>query len=194
MASQDLFEPDTACASPLSTDEVFDVLSNQRRRYVVAELRDEGDLTELGPLAERVAARENEVSVPEVTHAQRKRVYTALQQSHLPKMDDLGVVEFDKDRGLVDPTPRLPQVRTHLETRRGGTNPCLLYAFLISTLGAVLLLGVKLGVWPMTALPGVTAATVFLCSCSACVCLHWWYSGTISFEGATSVPLLGERN
>ncbi len=50
---------------------------------------------ELGDVAEQVAAWENDKSVETITSDERKRVYTSLQQTHLPKMADVGIVEFD---------------------------------------------------------------------------------------------------
>ena len=86
-----------------SEDELFDLLSNQRRRFAVHALSRQPETeVELGTLAERVAAWENDVDHTELDYAERKRVYTALQQSHLPRMDQAGVVHFDKDRGIVE--------------------------------------------------------------------------------------------
>jgi hypothetical protein len=163
-------------AAAVSADDAFEVLSNQRRRYIVKELHAADDQTELGPLAERVAARENDIAVLDVTHAQRKRVYTALQQSHLPKMDDLNVVHFDKDRGIVEPRDTLSDLRMYMHNENDAPNDCLKHYFLLSTLGVLLLAGYRMGVWPMTTLPGMTVAMAFLSSCSICVFFHWCYN------------------
>jgi hypothetical protein len=89
----------------LSRDEVFGILSNPRRRAAIHHMNDHPDeLVQLRDLAERLAAWENDVERPAVTYKQRKRVYTSLYQSHLPKMDDLGIVHFDKNRGTVETT------------------------------------------------------------------------------------------
>jgi hypothetical protein len=102
-------------------DDVFDVLANRRRRYVLRVLAaDPVGPVDIGDLAERVAAWENERPVEEVSPAERKRVYTALQQSHLPKMEDAGVLTYDKDAGTVDPTPALARFDAHLSTGTEG--------------------------------------------------------------------------
>jgi len=42
-------------------------------------------------------------SAPEkLTSRERKRVYVGLYQCHLPKMDGVGVIEFDKNRGTIE--------------------------------------------------------------------------------------------
>lgn len=97
-------EPDaSAAATPsLSKDEVFSLLSVERRRRTLEYLRRTNDGTTLSELAEEIAADENDVPVDLISSDQRKRVYIALYQSHLPKLDDAGVVEFEDDRGSVE--------------------------------------------------------------------------------------------
>jgi hypothetical protein len=85
----------------LSQDTVFDILSNPRRRYVLYYLRREGGPVQLTSLAEHVAAWENETDVDSLDDQQRKRVYVSLYQTHVPKLADSGIVEYDKDQGSV---------------------------------------------------------------------------------------------
>ncbi len=86
----------------LPKDVLFDILSVSRRREVLKYLdENEGEAT-LGPLAEHVAAIENDVTVAELSADQRKRVYVALYQVHLPKMDDAGIIDYDKSRGTIE--------------------------------------------------------------------------------------------
>lgn len=85
-------------------DEFFSVLSNNRRRTVLRymDLRADEAPFELRELSEVVAAQENDKEVEELTSDERKRVYVALYQGHLPDIDELGLIEFDSDRGLID--------------------------------------------------------------------------------------------
>jgi len=88
----------------LSLDLIFEILKNSRRREVLHYLRDRepGERVSLGELAEHVAAIENDTTTDALTSSQRKRVYVGLYQCHLPKMDDMGVVDFNQDRGHVE--------------------------------------------------------------------------------------------
>lgn len=86
----------------LTKDEIFSLLSVERRRQTLEILRRTEDGTTLSALAEQIAADENDVPVDLVSSDQRKRVYIALYQSHLPKLDDAGVVEFEDNRGSVE--------------------------------------------------------------------------------------------
>jgi DNA-binding transcriptional ArsR family regulator len=85
----------------LSTETVFTVVKNRRRRDVLRYLREHDGETTLSDVAEHIAADENDISRQALSSDQRKRVYIALYQCHLPKMDDAGVVDFDKDRGDI---------------------------------------------------------------------------------------------
>ena len=85
----------------MSKDEVFEMLQNERRRRILRYLLDADDVMTIGELAERIAAVENDTSVAALNSTQRKRVYVALYQTHLPKMDDVGVIDYDRDRGRV---------------------------------------------------------------------------------------------
>lgn len=99
----------------LGTGEIFDILSNNRRRLVLYHLRNNGNASDLRTLSKRVAAWENDVEPENVTSDQRMRAYTALRQSHLPKMDRQGVIEFDKDRGTVTLQDRVTEIEDYLE-------------------------------------------------------------------------------
>lgn len=85
----------------VSRDMVFEVLKNERRRSVLDLLERNGGRATLSELSERIAARENGIDRGEITSDQRKRVYVGLYQRHLPKMDELGAVDFEQRSGDV---------------------------------------------------------------------------------------------
>ncbi|WP_418283807.1 DUF7344 domain-containing protein [Halorubrum sp. DTA46] len=98
-----------------SRDEVFTALSNQRRRNVITYLKERGDDAKVRDIAEQLAAWENDLEINEVTYKQRKRVYTALHQSHLPKLAGSGFIDYESDRGLVSLTDESKQLEVYLE-------------------------------------------------------------------------------
>ncbi len=140
----------------IADDELFDVLANRRRRYTLHALKQLDGPTELGPLAEQIAAWENDVSVREITGAQRKRVYTALQQSHLPKMDDAGIVEFDKNRGVVDPEPIVDDIDIYIDVVRGNEIPWSVYYLGLAGVFTALTLAVWVEAWPFSLIPMIS--------------------------------------
>lgn len=90
---------------PLSQDVVFDILSSPRRRYVLYYLKQVDEPIELTDLAEQVAAWENETTPESLTDQERKRVYVSLYQTHIPKLDEAGIVTYDQDDGSVELAP-----------------------------------------------------------------------------------------
>ena len=96
----------------ISLDELFDILSNSRRRHVVEFLDEQGGETSFRELTDAVALRE---TGDPVSYDERKRVYVSLRQSHLPRLAEAGVVEYDRDRGTVEATPLFDTVVRPLE-------------------------------------------------------------------------------
>ncbi|MFB6167992.1 MAG: hypothetical protein ABEJ43_04010 [Haloferacaceae archaeon] len=85
----------------LSKDLVFTMLSNERRRHVIHCLKQRGERVTMRELSRQVAAWENGVETDDLDYKQRKRVYTSLHQTHLPKLADAGIIDYDRDRGTV---------------------------------------------------------------------------------------------
>ena len=109
-------ETDADESEAISLDEIYSVLRNRRRRFVLSELESPEESLKIGDLAEQIAAIENDKPRSAVRSKERKRVYISLYQSHLPKLDELGVVRYDADRGFVE---RGPQFQTVMETLEG---------------------------------------------------------------------------
>ncbi|SEO23684.1 hypothetical protein SAMN04487948_101259 [Halogranum amylolyticum] len=101
----------------LETDDLFHILQNQRRRRVLKFLQDydEGEQVDMRDVAEQVAAWEHETTVQQLSSNERQRVYIALYQSHLPKLDEKGVLEYNQSRGIVERTPVADQFDPYLD-------------------------------------------------------------------------------
>ncbi|WP_435345669.1 DUF7344 domain-containing protein [Haloarchaeobius sp. HRN-SO-5] len=83
-----------------SKGELFEALSNRRRRETLRYLLEQDDeATTKGEVARHIAARETGKDVDDVSSSERKRVYIALHQTHLPKLDDVGLVDYDSSQG-----------------------------------------------------------------------------------------------
>ncbi|WP_121742566.1 DUF7344 domain-containing protein [Natronorubrum halophilum] len=102
-------------ALTLSQDEIFHILQTSRRRDVIDYLLDKSGPVKMGEIAEHVAAKENDTTVANLTSTQRQRVYIPLYQSHLSKLDEKGLIEYDKPRGIVRPTDEVEKFRPYLE-------------------------------------------------------------------------------
>lgn len=99
-----------------SLDTVFDLLSNPRRRFVLHYLKEHDEPVELNDLAAEIAAKENDVPTDELTSQQRKRAYVSLYQTHVPKLEEVGVIEYDSDTGEIALTEQADKIDRHLDT------------------------------------------------------------------------------
>ena len=147
----------------LSLDVIFEVLKNQRRRYVLRHLKAAEETVSLGDLAEHVAAKENGKTIDAITSDERKRVYVGLYQCHLPKMDDMGIVDFNRDRGLVTLTGVASQLDEYLDDPEQATERVWYrYYGAISVLGLAAIAGVAAGLGPIAAAPTITLGGVIV--------------------------------
>lgn len=144
----------------LSLDEVFELLKNSRRRHTLRHLR-ENDRIELGELAEHVAAIENDTSPQGVTSDQRKRAYVGLYQCHLPKMDEMGAIDFDRDRGVIERGPNADQLERFLDPR-SEVDRWPLYYLGAAGGGLVAILAALVGVPGIALSPAGVVATLSL--------------------------------
>ena len=141
-------------------DDVFDVLSNPRRRYALHMLRREDRELQLGEVAEQVAAWENETTVESVGGSERKHAYTALQQRHLPRMDNMGVVEFDRRAGTVAPTDAIAEFDIYLEVVGERDVPWSTYYLAVGAVAVAVVAAAHLGAPVASAVTGLGWATV----------------------------------
>ncbi len=116
--------PDPASQQSLSRDSVFEILKNERRRTTLTYLLEHDGPVKLDDLAEHVAVRENDTTLQALTSTERKRAYVGLYQCHLPKMDDLEAVEFDRERGIIELGPNVDRLEPYLDGTAGpGPDP-----------------------------------------------------------------------
>ncbi|ELY95274.1 hypothetical protein C482_16553 [Natrialba chahannaoensis JCM 10990] len=166
MSSVDTSLPDELSSSvsdaetddQLSKDVIFELLKNRRRREVLTYLLEADETVTLGELAEQIAAWENDTSVNALSSDQRKRVYVALYQTHLPKMDDAGIVEYDQDRGLISLSDNADLLMMYLDTDAHRQDRWDRWYAGLSIGGGVLIAAALLGVPGLTALPTLALA------------------------------------
>jgi len=134
---------------PLPKDKVFEILKNSRRRQALLYLKENGGDASLGELAEHIAAIENDCSVRAISSSQRKRVYVGLYQCHLPKMDGMHIVDFEKNRGTIKLGANATQLDPYLEETQELARSRIHFGITILSIGLVavsLLLSAPLGV------------------------------------------------
>lgn len=105
--SDDEFSRGTEQKPPLRSDgggslldRVFGALTHRRRRYILYYVR-EHERTDVADLAAHVAAREQNAAIENVSPSTIERVQRELVHAHLPKLDDYGLVEYDRRSDAV---------------------------------------------------------------------------------------------
>lgn len=145
-----------------TAEAVHGILGNQRRRYVLEFLCEHGETVGMRELCVAVAARENDCDPDDVRPKQRKRVYTALRQTHLPRLAAAGLVEYDRDRSTVTPTDRLSVLDPYFGVEESD-RPWPRYYIALGTVGMVLALAGGLGLPVVGGAPdGLLAALLAL--------------------------------
>lgn len=150
-------------------EDVFGILSNKRRRYAVRACQQLDAPFELGELAEYVAAEECGKPISEVTGEERRRVYTSLQQVHIEKLEDAGVIECE--RKTIEPTDRLEELEFYLEVVPGDEIPWAEYYLGLSGVAAAVTAAVWAGVYP--AMPPIAWMALLVGLFAASAAVHY---------------------
>ena len=149
----------------LSEDEIFEVLSNRRRRFVIHALKRAEEPVDVSELSTHVTAWERDVDPAEVQYDDRRNVYSTLQRTHLPKLEEKNVVTVHEEENLVEPTPELENLDIYVEVLRSREIPWSLYYLGLAGVAASLLLAVATGTPGFAGLEaidiGVFTATAF---------------------------------
>lgn len=86
----------------LSTDTIMDLLSHQLRRELLLCLQDYDEPLALADAADELAVATNDVSsLIDVDPETVKQIYMSLYHSHIPKLVEYNVVEYDQERDLI---------------------------------------------------------------------------------------------
>mgnify|MGYP002761345387 CR=1 FL=1 len=171
-------------ASSTSREDVFSLLSNQRRRYAVRACQQLETPIELGELAEYVAAEECDKSISEITSEERRRVYTSLQQVHIDKFEDADVIECD--RGTIEPTERLEELKFYLEVVPGDHLPWAQYYLGLSGVAGAVVSAVWFGVYP-EAVPGFEWVFGVVALFAASAAVHYYQTRRHQLDIGTDV-------
>ncbi|WP_458207651.1 DUF7344 domain-containing protein [Haladaptatus sp. NG-SE-30] len=179
MAADEYETPTEERPEPLSRDKIFHILQTQRRRYALRYLKGTNGTVEMRDVAEQVAAWENNTTVQALSSNERQRVYIALYQSHLPKLDGEGIIEYNKSRGIVKRGPLADQFDPYLdlsptdatESEPDGDvedeNPWLSYYRRLTAAGVMTVIAAGLGIPPISLIPDLVFGVVLVAAFAA---------------------------
>ena len=152
--------------------EIHDILRNWRRRMVIKELKSSVRSVTLRELAETIAEAETGESPP--PRNVRNSVYNSLHQTHLPKMDEAGVIEYDSNRKTVSIERRAREVGLYMEvvTQYGITWATYYRRLLL--LALFTLVGSEIGVPILANTPPLVLLSAFLAVVAASAAYQLW--------------------
>ncbi|WP_440010247.1 DUF7344 domain-containing protein [Halomicrococcus sp. SG-WS-1] len=146
----------------------------------------------MSDLAEQVAAWENDTAVDAISAAERKRVYTALYQSHLPKLDDAGIVDYNQNRGIVELSTAAEQIDPYLEMdARDDITWCKRYLALAGV-GSVAVAASSFGIPPFGGLADLSLAVLVVVAFALVAIAHTVDARNAPTTGEQSPAIEGE--
>ena len=162
--------------SSLEATTIHDVLSNARRQALLSLLADDGASYTLAELAERIA--EQEADTTPAPRDVRQSVYVSLQQTHVPKLLKLGIVEYAGDQRAVRLSDHADDVTVYLEVVSGYDIAWSEYYLGLGLLGLLTVVGNVVGVPVLSTLPVSALAGLFLGVVVLSATYHTWTLGT----------------
>lgn len=97
-------------------NELFDIMGNQRRRYILCYLYNQNGPIECSELAKQIAAWENCSEQKQIETDQYYSVYNSLYQSHLPKLESVELIEYNRQENLVYSTDRMKEISRFIDS------------------------------------------------------------------------------
>ncbi|MFC4359050.1 hypothetical protein ACFO0N_13960 [Halobium salinum] len=102
----------------LPLDDVFDLLGDRRRRYVLYCLADWDGAVARDELARQVATWEHGGDLGDVPAESITRVTVSLDHVHLPRLVDYGVVTYDRESAELERAAGLDRLEPYLDLAR----------------------------------------------------------------------------
>lgn len=170
----------------LSKTEIFDVLRNQRRQCTLYYLKRhaDGGTVDLSELVDYVVAWESGTTVQETEPAARKRVYNALRQTHLPRLADVGIVEYDRQTNRVELTDAAREAQLYLEYAPENDIPWHGYYLGLSAVTVLLTIAVGIGIYPFGSLSGFVVAAIVIAAFALSSIVHLYHARTTELEAS----------
>jgi hypothetical protein len=153
---------------------IHEILANPRRRETIRYLTDTavGRTVSLRDLSASIATHETGQSPP--PRAVRESVYNSLHQTHLPKLADLGVIDYDREARAVSLQPNARAVDRYIDV---DTICGISWSEYYSTLGVVGLVAVVAslaGVPVVSAVDPLLLASGFLAAFALSLSYQLW--------------------
>ncbi|QSW98962.1 DUF7344 domain-containing protein [Haloterrigena alkaliphila] len=97
-------------------DSVLDLCHHQHRRIVLGLLAAEQRSLTLNDLTQAVLKHNHQTSITAVSEDVLTEIRLSLYHVHLPKLASEGIITYDPDRQLVEPTEQFEQIQPTVST------------------------------------------------------------------------------
>lgn len=95
-------------------DTVLDVCGHKQRRIVLATLENQQRSLSIDDLTNEIIKHNHHVPMTETGDETVTRIHVGLQHTHLPKLDEAGLIQYDPERKVVKPTDQIGREGTFL--------------------------------------------------------------------------------
>ena len=147
----------------------------------------------MGDLAETIGAWENDTTIPDLTSTERKRTYTSLQQFHLPKMDEAGLLDYDRRAGVVSCSEPASDLDVYLDVVPASEIPWSLHYLGLSVLNVVLVVGLWFDAYPLAVLPDLVWIACAVAAFVASAAVHTYRNRRMRLGAEDTPPDLPSR-
>lgn len=174
--------PDMAIATEykLGEEAIHEVLSNERRRRAIKLLKDHQGVADLRSLAEWIATAESGESPPPKNV--RQSVYNSLHQLHLPKLDRLDIIDYDRDRKQIRLRPEARTVDLYMEVITPYGITWSTYYRTLALISLVTIIGLELNPYFATANLTILAGSIFLIILAGSTLYQLWSNQWIQLK------------
>lgn len=147
----------------LSKSDIFGVLQNERRRYILEILHKKGEQS-IRSLSEEIAYLEFGAEEPKSSF--RKSVYASLHQTHIPKMESLKIIAYNREKDIIELLPAARDFDVYTETVKRGDIPWSQFYLGLSILTSVGSLAIFAGLikWITSSQWMLLISTIFIVS------------------------------
>lgn len=90
-------------------DGVLELCRDQYRRIILAVLASEPRALTLNDLTKTIVKHNHQASITEIANEEINQIQLSLHHLHIPKLEQCGVIEYDPDRQLVEPTAQFDE-------------------------------------------------------------------------------------
>lgn len=156
----------------LDESQIYDVLKNDRRRRAFLCLREQRGETGVTELATSVAHLEADSNLSAADC--KESVYNSLHQTHLPKLEELDIVEYDEQSKVVTLTANAAEIDRYLRLRSGYGFFWEEYYQLLSVTSLLSILCAELDVSVFGGVETVPVVTLSLAVLAASVTYQVW--------------------